>query len=214
MTAPEVPDSPEREVPQEWGRPYGAIVAGTILVVLGVLWLLDATDVLDLSPRLVLPAALAAVGVALVAGAFRGRHPGLITLGVFLSIATLVVALTPVGFSGGIGQRNITVTQQSDLEASYGVALGQVRLDLGGLTVTEPVVVKVGVAAGEIQLIAPPDLPVKIEATVGAGEILLLGERADGLSPRLSYTDPDFDTASESLTLEINVGAGKIEVRR
>lgn len=193
---------------------YGAVVAGATLVVLGVLWLLDATGVIDLRLALVLPSALAVIGVALIVGSFTGPHSGLVVAGVFLSIATLVVALAPAGFQGGVGERDIRVTQQSELEDRYDMALGKVILDLGDLSLTQSAEVDVSVGAGEIWVILPPGLPIKVNATVGAGEIDLLGENADGLSPRLTHTSEGFDSAPVTLTLDLNVGAGKIEVSR
>jgi hypothetical protein len=195
-------------------RTYGTVVVGTLLVVLGVLWLLNATGVLELRLAVVLPAALAAVGLALAVGSFTGPHPGLISFGVFLTIATLVVALAPVGFRGGIGERNVRVTQQTELETRYEVALGKIDLDMGDLALTRSAEVRVAVGAGEILIILPDDVAVRVETSVGAGEIDLLGEHADGLSPSLTHTSPGFDSASVTLTIDVSVGAGKIEVRR
>lgn len=212
--------STDTPTPTEPGRapkpaqPYGTVIAGAVLLVLGVLWLLDATGVLDVRLAVVLPAVLAAVGVALTIGSFTGPHPGLITFGVFLTIATLVVALAPAGFQGGIGERNIRVTQQTELEARYEVGLGKLDLDMGDLVMTQSAEVRVSVGAGEIRIILPDDVAVRVETSVGAGEIDLLGERADGLSPGLTHTSPGFDSASVTLTIDVNVGAGKIEVRR
>ena len=204
----------EQRPPTTPERPFGAVVVGALFVVAGGLWLLDATGVIELRFALVLPSALAVIGIALIVGSFSGPHRGLVVAGVFLTIATLVVALVPAGFSGGVGEREVRVAQQSDLETNYGLALGNLTLDLGNLDMTQSADVSVSVGAGEIRIILPAGIPVRIEASVGAGEIDLLGERADGLAPGLTHTGEGYDSAQVTLTLDVNVGAGKIEVRR
>lgn len=192
---------------------YGTIVTGIVLVALGVVWLLHAADLISVRLSMVVPIALAVVGLALMVGSFRGHHPGLITLGVFLTVATLLVAFLPAGFRGGVGDREVTVTEMAQLEERYDLALGKIQLNLSDLEMTESATVAMSVGAGEVQ-VRLPDVPFRVEASVAAGEIIVEGEDSDGLLPNLDYTSPGFDTAPVTLTLEINVGAGKIEVRR
>jgi Domain of unknown function (DUF5668) len=49
----------------------GGMVAGLVFIVLGILFLLDSLGTLDLRPSLLVPAALIAVGVAVVFTARR-----------------------------------------------------------------------------------------------------------------------------------------------
>lgn len=196
-------------------RAYGSIVLGLVLVIAGAMWLLDAIDVVDLRAAIVLPVLLAIVGLALIVGAFDGPHSGLVVFGVFLTVAVVAAAVTPPNaFHGGIGERRHRVAEQSALAPSYDVGVGTLSLDLSGLTLTESTSVDVTVGAGEMLIELPADLPVSIDASVGAGEIDLLGERADGLSVTRSFTSPDFDTAEVTLTLDLDVAAGNIEVTR
>lgn len=53
------------------GRDPTAVVAGLLFVVLGVLLLLEAFDVLDLRPSVLIPALFIGLGVAVLAGAAR-----------------------------------------------------------------------------------------------------------------------------------------------
>ncbi len=192
---------------------YGTIVTGIVLVALGIVWLLHSADLISVRLSMVIPLALAVVGLALMVGSFRGHHPGLITLGVFLTVATVLVAFLPTGFRGGVGDREVTVNEMTQLEERYDLALGKLALDLSGLEMTESATVAISVGAGEVQ-VRLPDVPFRVEASVAAGEIIVEGEDSDGLLPNLDYTSPGFDTAPVTLTLNINVGAGKIEVRR
>jgi len=212
MTDPEIHVEPTT-TPESHLPSYGTVVTGIILVVLGVLWLLDAADVISISLGMVFPLALAVVGLALMVGSFRGHHPGLVTLGVFLTILTLMVSFLPGAFRGGIGDREVRVTEMSQLEDSYGMALGKITLDLTDLEMTESAEVQLSVGAGEVQVRVPDDVPFRVVGSVGAGEIIVADETAQGITPRLEYTGPGYEDASTTLTLNIDVGAGKIEVR-
>lgn len=194
---------------------YGSIVLGAVLVVAGGLWLLDAVDVVELRAAVILPSILAIVGLALIFGASTGPHSGLVVFGVFLTIAVIATAVTPRdAFRGGIGERSFRVGQQTALEPSYNVGVGDLTLDLGDLALTESERVDVTVGAGEMRVQVPADIPVRIDAAVGAGEIVLFDESTDGLSVTRTYVSPGFENADVTLTLDLDVATGKIEVTR
>lgn len=206
----ETPPEPARR-----RRDYGALVVGAILVVFGALWLLDLAGVISLRAAVILPSVLAVLGIALMAGAWDGPHSGLVVFGVFLTVAVVAAAVAPPNaFRGGIGQRSFVVSDQGELEDRYDVGVGDLRLDLRGLTLTESAAVDVTVGAGEIHLLLPADVEVAIDASVGAGDIDLMGTRADGISVTRSYVSDGFDEAGAALTLDLDVAAGEIEVRR
>lgn len=217
MTTDTLP-KPEAETaspPPRRGRDYGAWVIGALLVVFGVLWLLDVAGVFSLRVAVVLPTLLAVLGLALIFGAWDGPHTGLVVFGVFLTVAVVVAAVSPPNaFRGGIGERNFAVGSQGQLAPRYDVGLGDLRLDLSDLTLTESAEVDVTVGAGEILVELPADIPVTIDASVGAGEIDLLGDTVDGVSVTRSYTSEGFAGAEDTLTLDLDVAAGKIEVTR
>jgi hypothetical protein len=184
-----------------------------LLIVAGGLWMLDALDVVELRVAIVLPTILAVVGIALIIGAFDGPHTGLVVAGVFLSLAVIAVAAAPENaFHGGIGERTIRVTDETLLAPRYDVGLGELTLNLSQLTLTESTEVAATVGAGEIRVLLPSDIPVSIEASAGAGQIDLLGQTADGISVSKTYVSDEFETAEVTLTLDLDVAAGNIEV--
>jgi len=197
------------------GGPYGAIVIGALLVVVGGLWLLDIAGVIALEAAIVLPAVLAVIGLGLIFGAWNGPHPGLVVAGVFVTIAVLAVAAAPPdAFHGGIGERSIIVTDQADLDSTYDVGVGGLRLDLSELTMTESADVDVTIGAGDMTIVLPPVVPVDVSASVGAGQIDLLGEVSEGLSVSRTYTSEGFEDADVKLTLDLDIAAGNMEVER
>jgi predicted membrane protein len=194
---------------------YGAIVTGALLMIVGGLWLLDVTDVIELEAAMVLPVALGVIGLALIIGSFDGPHVGLIVAGVFVTIAVMAVAaIPPDAFNGGIGERNIRITNQANLAEQYNVGLGELTLDLSDLSMTESAEIAATVGAGDLTIMLPPEIPVDIDAAAGAGEIDLFGEIDNGISVSDTYTSDGFDSADVRLTLELDVAAGNIKVER
>lgn len=66
--------------------------------------------------------------------------------------------------------------------------------------------------AGDIQLLLPENLDVKIEASVKAGEINLLGKKAEGINRVLHFETPGYDEAVRKLNIELDLKAGSIKV--
>lgn len=196
-------------------RRFGSLVLGAILVGVGALWFLDALDVISIRAGVVLPAMLAVVGLALVVGSFDGEHSGLVVFGVFLTVAVVISAVAPVdAFRGGVGERQFRAESAADLAPDYRVGVGDLTLDFTDLELTESATVRASVGAGTLRVDLPEGLAVRIEARTGAGEVELFGEKTEGLSASRSYESPGFDPAQPGLTLDLDVGAGEIEVDR
>lgn len=212
MSALQAPTSSD-STPARFRLDYGHTVAGLVLVVLGAVWLADVADVVQLRASLLLPGLLTVVGVALVVGSLTGPHPGLLTVGVLLALATIFSALSPPeAFRGGIGQRTWTVSDVAELKPSYEVGLGDLTLDLSALTIEGDRSVQVSVGAGNLVVRVPAGVPVRVEASVGAGDISLFGEKANGLSVERTINREGPATAPGQLRLDLEVGAGEIEV--
>ena len=207
-----------REPSVEKGGPprhFGSVVLGAVLVAVGSLWFLDALDVISIRAAVVLPAMLAIVGLALIVGSFDGEHSGLVVFGVFLTVAVIISAVAPVdAFRGGVGERQFRAETGADLETDYRLGVGDMRLDFSNLELTEPEAIRASLGAGTLQVDLPVDLPVRIEARSGAGEVTIFGENSDGLSVSRTYESPGFDPAGPGLVLELEVATGEIEVDR
>ena len=194
---------------------FGAILSGAILILLGGLWTLDVAGAIELKWAVVWPALLTVIGLALIIGAWSGPHSGPVVAGLFLSIAVVAMAAFPLSaFDGGLGNRHFRVTQQTSLASTYEVGVGDLTLDLSDLRMVESATVQVSAGAGNLTVILPPSIPVDVNGTVGAGEVDLLGETGDGLSVTRHYQSEGFEAANITLTLDVSVGAGQIEVTR
>ena len=197
------------------GFDVGLVVAGIVLVILGTLWLIDATGLAQLPAAVVLPSLLTAVGLAVMAGSFQGHHPGLVTTGVLLAVATVFAALAPAeALRGGLGQRTISVDQPSDLANRYSLAVGELTLDLRHLDLNGHRRVELSVGTGTVVVRLPEQVDVSVDAAVAAGQVDLLGDRADGVAVERSAHSQGDENGHGSLQLDIEMGAGSIEVTR
>lgn len=187
----------------------GRIVAGLLLVALGVLWMFEEFTEVDLPWTALLAAALVVIGAALMFGASGGSHPSLVVLGVVLSV--LVVGssalgdITDVPFRGGVGDRNFAPATPAD---EYRLAVGSLTVDLTESALDgQEVTMSVGI--GELVVIVPRGTAVTISAAAGIGEVVALDQTESGFGPEVVLTA----TGEPAVVLNLRVGIGKVEVR-
>ena len=184
-----------------------------MLVIVGGVWFLDVVSLLEMRAAVILPAALAVVGAALIVGARNGPHPGLVVVGLFLALAVVVAGVAPRGaLDGAIGTRSYTVTSVGDIAPRYDLGMGGLDLDISAIRPERAVTVEAEVGAGRLVVALPPGIPVRIEATVGVGEMRILGEVVDGVALDESYQSDDFTEAGASISVLVDVGVGELEV--
>jgi hypothetical protein len=197
--------------------PVGRIGLGLILLAIGLGWLLQSLDVIEIPWDALLPVALIAVGVASVVGSRTGRHSGLIVLGIVLTLVTAMTAAVDVPLIGGAGQREHTPLTASDVEPRYDLAVGQLVIDLTQLQAAEQIDIEARVGMGELVVELPPDLRVEIHARAGMGDVQVLGEEASGFGPERTVgscgSGPRRAPAG-CLLLELSVGMGSIKVNQ
>jgi len=191
-----------------------ALLVGTLLVLVGIAWLLDAAGVV-VPWRAILPASLIAVGLACVAGAFRGRQLALMVVGVSLMVVLWLAAALDwnldVPLSGGVGDRTEQPRTPADL-TRYELAAGDLLVDLRQLQVppgTTAVEARVGV--GELVVRVPAGVSVEVMARSGLGEVQVLGQEKGGVGSRI-YTIADAADGRGTLRLDLRVGLGQVRV--
>jgi predicted membrane protein len=200
--------------------PIAQIVTGSILVVIGVGWLLSALDIATVPWRAVLAGILVIIGIALATASARGVAPGGLTtsgnvLVVILALLSTASAAFSVPLRGGFGERDLTPTTQS-LEGEYRLIAGELKLSLGDIDFPDGETrLEMSVTFGSLIVDQIPDnVAVSVAANVTAGEIVLFGSTRTGVSLDESSTDGDFGAAAKRLVIEASVGFGQIEVRR
>jgi Cell wall-active antibiotics response 4TMS YvqF len=206
------PPSPARRAPAA-----ATVLAGALLVLVGVAWLLDANGV-EVPWRAVLPAALVAVGLATMAGSLRGRQHGLMVLGLVLTVVLAVAVATDwdleLTAAGGVGERVHEPATTNDLR-DYRLAVGTLTVDLGRFQVPEgTTVVRARIGIGELVARVPAGVAVRVDGRSGVGQVHGLDREQNGLGNRLEVRSPDFDTAARRLVLELRAGIGEIRVEQ
>jgi hypothetical protein len=203
-------------VPADRHGPAAAtVLVGALLVLVGVGWLLDATGV-EVPWRAVLPAALIAVGLACVAGAFRGRQNALMVVGIALTVVLSGAAAADwdleVPLGGGVGDRTERPTLPAEL-TGYELGVGNLVVDLRQLQVppgTTTVEARVGI--GELAVELPQGVSVAVVARSGLGQVQVLGEEEGGFGSRIDTTS---DAGGDRrLELDLRVGLGQVRVER
>jgi phage shock protein PspC (stress-responsive transcriptional regulator) len=153
-------------------------------------------------------ALLVAIAVAL-AIAHRGTR-------MFLALILLVflAGLTVVGIFGPhIGSHDISISRTSDLDRDYGYAVGDVTVDLTGLRLDQPNhFTRVYVGRGDLTVIVPPTLPVKLDAYAGLGSVTADGHKVSGIDAEQHRLLNDPTGPAAVLDLDLHVGAGKVTV--
>ena len=62
--------------------------------------------------------------------------------------------------------------------------------------------------AGEVRMLIPENIPCQIKAKVKAGNVQVFGESSDGIDRSVFYESPDYETATQKLTMDLDFKAG------
>jgi predicted membrane protein len=197
------------------GPAVAVVLVGALLVLVGIGWLLDANGV-GVPWRAILPAALIAVGLATVAGAFRGRQEALIVVGIALTVVLSVAVAADwdldVPLAGGVGDRDEQPVTPAEL-TDYELGAGDFNLDLRRLEVPPgTTTVRARVGFGELFVDLPDGVAVEVDARAGVGNVRALGREESGVGSRLEVSTPD--GGDRRLVLDLRVGFGQVEVDR
>ena len=139
-----------------------------------------------------------------------------ITVASLVALAVLVVAIFmavfDVDLGNGIGDRTYVVTSTQELRDEYALSIGSLQLDLSRLELPAGETrVDVRVDVGEMDVLVPADVALRIDARAEAGEIdLPNGIGADGRDVESELVE----TGERVLVLDAHVGAGHLDVRR
>lgn len=209
-------EEPQRETrPQARPkRPMPQIVGGGVLILIGLLWLLERTGLVDISVTAVFGLATMVTGISLMLLARDGAHGGLVVLGTILALITLVTATAPFeGFQGGIGDRTIELTTVDDIATDYNLAMGKLTIDLrqvGDLRTGTTVDASVGM--GDLIIRIPEGTDISVNARVGAGELEIFDRVSDGLGISETYMTPGLNEGEATLILDLEMFTGHVEV--
>ena len=184
---------------------------GLLLVGGGVLWALQAADVVDLAYATWIGIILIAIGFALALT--RGGYFVLVLVGVIVLLAGLP-ALVVDGdvLEGGIGEAEESPESSLDLDP-FRQGIGQLTVDLTdpGLDLDNRTV-EASVGIGDLLVLVPVGTDATVDAHVGAGRVEAFGEEEEGVDVRI--TTISGTSGTQEVDLELEVGIGSIRVER
>ncbi|QFR95315.1 PspC domain-containing protein [Streptomyces tsukubensis] len=170
-----------------------------------------------------LACALAVFGIGLAVSAFLGRT-GFGSLVLTLLTAALLAgaAALPDQVSKDWVRTDWRPTTASSVRPGYSLGSGIGTLDLSDVSLKKgaALTTRAEVGAGQIKVIVPADVTVRLTADVGMGDIRLPDEAKDDvdISPRqerkVTLSPEKGHTDGGTLTLRMHVGVGQVEVAR
>jgi phage shock protein PspC (stress-responsive transcriptional regulator) len=211
-------DGTGKPVPESvWAR-LGKVVLVTALVafalcVAGCLAAVSAWAVAT-GHGTVVAAVVIAVGAALVVAAFIGEFrrrlvPWLLTAALVLAIPAGAVAAADVHIDESMGERTYTPTTAADVpESGYELGVGQLVLDLRELPWARGQAIPVSAELGLGQMIVsvPSSVCVDGHVTAKGGDLIVAGERSNGIDPEVDHGEPRTDAPQLDLDAEIQFG--------
>lgn len=182
---------------------------GVVLLAAGILWLLAATEVVDLSYRVAIGILLVVVGLAIALS--RSHRGPLVLVGILVVLAGIPALFVDTDvWTEGVGDETVAPAAATDLEP-FEHGIGKLTIDLRtpDLEVDDRTV-EASLGIGDLLVLVPADTDVSVDAHVGIGNIEALGRTESGL-------DVDFERISgtsgtQELELELDVGIGSIRV--
>jgi phage shock protein PspC (stress-responsive transcriptional regulator) len=190
---------------------FGGLVAlGGLLALLSMLGVEVRWDV-------ALAVAAVGTGVAVVVGSLlRRRTGGLVLIGLALATLAIAVSAVDIRIEGPVGTRTYAPVASTDLSRSYGVAVGELQLDLTETTFRDgETSIDANVGVGELLIIAPPDagIALDVDATASAGDVTVLGRHDEGVDADVRLVAGEA-SAERVLRIDAHVGLGDLTIRR
>jgi hypothetical protein len=154
-----------------------------------------------------------AIGVAIAATAFvtdaRRIAPWLLAGALVLGLPAGATAAADIRFDGGIGEREYRPASITELPAEgYDLGVGQLTVDLRDLPWADGQTVSLSTELGLGQLIVsvPPGVCVDADAKGKAGELVVRGEKSDGVDVEIDQSQPQGTAPRLDLSAEIQLG--------
>ena len=192
--------------------PLGWYVLSALLLSIGLLALVSQAASVEVQPGQFFGAALAAIGIGLVVGAWWGRARILILLALLLLPIAITASFVTAPLEGGVADVRFAPVNNAELRTEYRLIGGRLVLDLTDLTVSAwgPVHIAASVAVGQLVVILPRGASVQLQSHVGAGDAIIFDSRDTGTSLEHRYvrTQPYGPT----YVLDLQSGIGEVLV--
>jgi phage shock protein PspC (stress-responsive transcriptional regulator) len=159
-------------------------------------------------------AVVIALGLALVAAAYRGGARWLILPALIVALPAGVVSAAEVDLDGGIGERSYRPGSVADVRDGYQLGMGELRIDLRRLDWQDGqrVDLPVDLGVGHAIVLVPEEVCVVGRADVGVGAVDVFGRDTGGVDTEWDEADAGTGT-NPRLVVDATIGVGALEVR-
>jgi phage shock protein PspC (stress-responsive transcriptional regulator) len=164
-----------------------------------------------------LAAALLIIGATLLAATWFGLARGLLPVGVVLAVAVLIVTAAGPALRVPFATSTHAYTTLAELPAAGDSEdFGELSVDLSQLAVTTDTSYTARVELGRLEVTVPKDVNVVLNYAADMGAVRAYGDEVKAGSELTGeFKDPQpADPGQHTLTLNLSVDAGNIEVQR
>jgi predicted membrane protein len=184
---------------------------GVVLLAAGVLWLLAATDLVDLSYRVAIGILLVVVGLAIALS--RSHRGPLVVVGILVVLLGVPALFVDNDlWTEGVGDQTLTPAASEDLEPfEHGIGKLTVDLRTPGLELDDRTV-EASLGIGDLLVLVPAETDVTVDAHVGIGNIRAFGREENGIDADLERISGTAGTQEVELELEVGIGSIRVEL--
>jgi lia operon protein LiaF len=187
------------------------IIAGIVIIVIGVLLLFNNIDVIDIGEFIAdyWPVLLILLGLHLI---FR-RKRYTTTHESFAGDQDIQSESSEANYSNVFGDFDVAIVSQDFQSGRISNVFGDADIDLEKLNITSgEKTLQISGVFGDIKVSAPRSVAFLVKANILAGDIKIMGEKRDGFSIEKSYKSEGYDSSANRLNIYISHVFGDIKV--
>lgn len=195
-------------------RSKSSLYIGAVFIILGILFLLNNASIIsfDFLFDNFWPLLLIVVGGIIIYNSYRKKDK---TSGEHATFADRSEEFNDdfVNNSITFGEYSVTLNSQKFKGGRLTTTFGEMNVDLARIKLDEGHnVLNLSVTFGETNVSLPKDLPVRVTASVVAGDIKIANQKWDGLNRRAVWQSESYDSANAKLDISCQIVFGEIKV--
>lgn len=189
---------------------------GGIMILFGVLFLFDNLNMLDFGEVMqnFWPLILVAVGIKIILSRKSTASADFAPTGGEAGFSTSPAYSTDyLSENRFIGDTHLQINSQAFQGGTASNFIGDVTLDLSGIALAEGQRnLTVSGFIGDVNLIAPKNVPYAIHASITIGDLVMFGRKEGGFGLNRVHKSADFDAAITRLNIRVSFFIGDIKI--
>jgi hypothetical protein len=181
---------------------------------MGIYLLIGRAGAYDTSALQATAVGLVALGIGLVATAWRARSRWALTLGALMTAFVMLGSVVHSHWGTAVGTRVWRPATASSIPYEYQLGAGNATLDLRAVgTDVVGKTVRVRIGAGRLRVIVPSSVPAAATGYVELGVFEAFGARYNDNPTRQTVVSPGWTTPAQGVRIVVHMGAGHTEVQ-